>query len=376
MTERKPGHMDFLSRTLKEEGEDATQAGEAGEAGKNIDFATSWRFNASEDDEKRKMKKVWHRQQVLMLASKVNRRTINEMLLKEQDVFQDTPKYMAITKRLYRPFEETYRQDRLDVSTADDSTSVKDLSSQFWGGPSIKRNSNRHRWKLQTSPPTATPGRNSRFLSLDAAQGRKPMMNTTMKPTPAGVVSESRGLFERADSAAGMSQKSAMQNKLADHFRSTFTSGFTATQNKAWLRENYRQLRLKIDDLTREANSRMDRVKERHSEVKLNESNRRSHANSIADRTLTRRSNDEIKAMFERNNRVMNKTSQDKRFSTLSNDRVFKSLLSDAHNFYQSAVRRPDQMTKKCLLIQSWALKETCFEYLVKILELLMRVYD
>ena len=40
-----------------------------------------------------------------MLASKVNRNAINEMLLKDEDVFHDTPKYRAITKRLYQPFE-------------------------------------------------------------------------------------------------------------------------------------------------------------------------------------------------------------------------------------------------------------------------------
>ena len=59
----------------------------------------------SEDDEKRKAKQVWHRQQAIMLASKVNRNAINEMLLKDEDVFHDTPKYRAITKRLYQPFE-------------------------------------------------------------------------------------------------------------------------------------------------------------------------------------------------------------------------------------------------------------------------------
>mmetsp|Transcript_5168 Transcript_5168/g.6883 ORF Transcript_5168/g.6883 Transcript_5168/m.6883 type:complete len:96 (-) Transcript_5168:1448-1735(-) len=80
--------------------------------------------------------------------------------------------------------------------------------------------------------------------------------------------------------------------------------------------------------------------------------------------------------MFERNNQIMTRMARDKRFSTLFNDRVFKTLLTDGHNFYRQAAQRPEKMTKKCLLIQSWALKETCFEFLVRILELLMRVYE
>lgn len=52
-----------------------------------IDFNETWKFTASEDDEKRKAKKVWGKQQALLLASKVNRSTINKLLLKEQDVF-------------------------------------------------------------------------------------------------------------------------------------------------------------------------------------------------------------------------------------------------------------------------------------------------
>ena len=72
----------------------------------DLDFTGTWKFNATEDDEKRKAKKVWNKQQALLLASRVDRRTINDLLLKEQDVFQDTPKYLAVTKRLYRPFHD------------------------------------------------------------------------------------------------------------------------------------------------------------------------------------------------------------------------------------------------------------------------------
>lgn len=59
-------------------------------------------------------------------------------------------------------------------------------------------------------------------------------------------------------------------------FRSTHTSGFTATQNKAWLRDNYRQLRHKYDEIVQEANVRMEQVKQRQNELKLQEQQRRS----------------------------------------------------------------------------------------------------
>ena len=121
---------------------------------KHPDFAASWKFVASEDDEKRKAKKVWSKQQALLLASRIDRRTINEMLLKEQDVFVDTPKYLAVTKRLYRPFADQRMYSRLDASTDDESVSQIDCSTEF-GGTAAKRVRNRHRWKLQTSPMNA-----------------------------------------------------------------------------------------------------------------------------------------------------------------------------------------------------------------------------
>lgn len=67
------------------------------------------------------------------MASKVDRKTINELLLKEQDVFQDTPKYLAVTKRLYRPFADQMNLNRLDESTNDDTESVVDCSTEFGG---------------------------------------------------------------------------------------------------------------------------------------------------------------------------------------------------------------------------------------------------
>ena len=81
------------------------------------------------------------------MASKVDRRIVNDMLLKEQDVFEDTPKYMAVTKRLYRPFADQYNYNCPAESTKQDSESVVDCSTEF-GGAQVKRIRNRHRWKL------------------------------------------------------------------------------------------------------------------------------------------------------------------------------------------------------------------------------------
>ena len=99
----------------------------------NADFAKSWRFNTSEEDEKRRKKKVFNKQQALLMASQVDRKTVNEMLLKEQDVFTNTPRYLAVTKRLYRPFADQLNYQRLDQSTTNDTDSVVDASTEFGG---------------------------------------------------------------------------------------------------------------------------------------------------------------------------------------------------------------------------------------------------
>ena len=59
------------------------------------------------------------------------------MLLKEQDVFQNTPKYLAVTKRLYRPFADQLNYNRLEESTQGGTDSVVDCSTE-WGGPQVK----------------------------------------------------------------------------------------------------------------------------------------------------------------------------------------------------------------------------------------------
>lgn len=76
-----------------------------------------WHLSGCNEERFRKSKKVWSKQQALILASKVDRKTINDLLLKEQDVFSDTPKYLAVTKRLYRPFADQYNFKKLDEST-------------------------------------------------------------------------------------------------------------------------------------------------------------------------------------------------------------------------------------------------------------------
>lgn len=164
--------MEVLSKTLKE-ASGSKNVASSHNASLNIDFEKTWRFNASEEDEKRKARKVWSKQQALLMASKVDRKLVNEMLLKEQDVFVDTPKYLAVTKRLYRPFANQYNYSKLDESTQEDTESIVDGSTE-WGGPQTKYVRNRHRWKLQTSPLQTHNGENRRgnFLSLDPPSSR------------------------------------------------------------------------------------------------------------------------------------------------------------------------------------------------------------
>lgn len=86
--------MDILSQTLKKQ---TLNSNQSKHDHSNIDFSQTWRFNASEEDEKKRAKKVFSKQQTLLMASKIDRTTINHILLKEQDVFVDTPKYLAVT---------------------------------------------------------------------------------------------------------------------------------------------------------------------------------------------------------------------------------------------------------------------------------------
>lgn len=67
--------METLSKELQGNHEEDNHAS-------TIDYGT-WKFKLSEEDEKRKVRQNWHKQQVIMLASKVNRNAVNEMLLKD-----------------------------------------------------------------------------------------------------------------------------------------------------------------------------------------------------------------------------------------------------------------------------------------------------
>lgn len=68
--------MDALTKSLKTNNKQ-------NETISTIDYGNTWSFNATESDDKRQEKKIWHKQRVLMMASRVNRSNINEMLMKE-----------------------------------------------------------------------------------------------------------------------------------------------------------------------------------------------------------------------------------------------------------------------------------------------------
>ena len=129
--------MEILSKALHEEQtlkQNKNTNGESGDPKMKFNFKDhQWHYKASEDDENRQAKKIWCKQQALLLASKVDRKTINDLLLKEQDVFHSTPKYLAVTKRLYRPFADQMNFNGLDDSTQDGTDSVVDCSTE-WGG--------------------------------------------------------------------------------------------------------------------------------------------------------------------------------------------------------------------------------------------------
>ena len=72
----------------------------------DIDFNQSWRFKPSEEDHYREAKQIRAKKQALLLAAKVDRTAINEMLLEKTDRFRSTPKYAAVTQRLYQPYRE------------------------------------------------------------------------------------------------------------------------------------------------------------------------------------------------------------------------------------------------------------------------------
>lgn len=59
----------------------------------------------------------------------------------------------------------------------------------------------------------------------------------------------------------------------------------------------------------------------------------------------------------------------------LYNDRIYTTMLTNANDFYKKAMLKPDKMALRCISVQSWALKENCYEYLVNMLELFEKLY-
>ena len=112
----------------------------------NLDITNqSWQYNPSRDDEYRDKRKIDARKEAILLANRVDRSAINDMLLREKNEFEPTPKYLSVTRRLYQPFPDetlkmatrsTFDQSNLvEKETNDDEDNI--------GRPSLL--TNRHR---------------------------------------------------------------------------------------------------------------------------------------------------------------------------------------------------------------------------------------
>ena len=60
----------------------------------------------------------------------------------------------------------------------------------------------------------------------------------------------------------------------------------------------------------------------------------------------------------------------------LFNDKLFKTMLQECSDFYRRCVRSLEKMSRCCIDEQSWALKESCFDYLCTILDLFERLFS
>ena len=101
-----------------------------------------WAFNPSMDDTYRERKKVDAKKEAILLASKVNRKAVNELVLSHRDDFEPTPKYLSVTRRLYNPFPDTMT----GVASTEDDSAPRDYDDQ--SESDIQRHSfiaNRHR---------------------------------------------------------------------------------------------------------------------------------------------------------------------------------------------------------------------------------------
>ena len=86
-----------------------------------INLDKSWMFNPTMDDEYRERKKIDARKEALLLANRVDRSAVNNILLKERTEFEPTPKYLSVTRRLYNPFPDMVSTQKGMASTIDDS---------------------------------------------------------------------------------------------------------------------------------------------------------------------------------------------------------------------------------------------------------------
>ena len=59
----------------------------------------------------------------------------------------------------------------------------------------------------------------------------------------------------------------------------------------------------------------------------------------------------------------------------LFNDKIFKTLLEDSGQFYRRSVRNLEKSGERSSQVQSWALKECCYDYLVTMIDLFQKLY-
>lgn len=60
----------------------------------------------------------------------------------------------------------------------------------------------------------------------------------------------------------------------------------------------------------------------------------------------------------------------------LFNDRIFSTLVTECAQFYKRGVQSLDKIGKRCTTVQSWALKECCYDYLVSLIDLFFKMYS
>ncbi len=128
-------------------------------------------------------------------------------------------------------------------------------------------------------------------------------------------------------------------------FRSTFA---TTAPNKNWLRSNYKQLKQLVDAAIHESDEKLSQIQARQIELKHQESKNRQSYNNVIDRSLSKKTQAEVKSTFASKQRIICKIMKDQQFPMLYNDRIYKTMVSDSNDFYKRAMTRPDKMAVKC----------------------------